>query len=257
MQILNLGSSLNIQVATGRHCLLSGGWPLELRLQGRAVRMSPWVEICQYGDDDADYLEFETRIGKGWRVQRQIILARKERFLLLCDAVIGSRPTAIDYRTMLPLGADVQLQPEDETTEVHLYAESPLATVIPLSFHEWRQGNPHGSIDAMAKSLVLKQTTKGKGLFICLFFNLHPTSISDPVTWRQLTVAENLEIQSPDTAVGYRLQIGMKQWLVYRSLAPPSNRTVLGQQLTAEFVLGRFTRRGELKTLIEVEPDLE
>ena len=53
-----------------------------------------------------------------------------------------------------------------------------------------------------------------------LFIDLRKDRFVRPVTWRQLTVAENLSIQPADVAVGYRVQIGADQWLFYRSLAP-------------------------------------
>ena len=54
-------------------------------------------------------------------------------------------------------------------------------------------------------------------------------------------------------AVGYRVQVGRAQWLFYRSLAPPANRSVLGQNLTAEFFAGRWNRDGSITELIRIE----
>ncbi len=54
-------------------------------------------------------------------------------------------------------------------------------------------------------------------------------------------------------AVGYRAQSGAAHWLLYRSLAPNGIRTVLGQNLSTEFLFGRFRRTGDVKRLIEIE----
>ena len=59
-------------------------------------------------------------------------------------------------------------------------------------------------------------------------------------TWRQLTVAEHLLPQPREVAVGYRVQLGYDQWLIYRSLAPRGSRSVLGQNVADEFVAARF-----------------
>jgi hypothetical protein len=72
-------------------------------------------------------------------------------------------------------------------------------------------------------------------------------------TWRRLTVGENLQIQPADRAVGYRLQAGREQWLVYRSLTPRANRTVLGVNLQTNFLCSRIKSDGASDTLIEVE----
>ena len=66
-------------------------------------------------------------------------------------------------------------------------------------------------------------------------------------------MAENRRICDPDEAVGYRAQIGREQWLVYRSLAPRGNRTILGQNLIYEFVAGRLQPDGSLTEFIEIE----
>jgi hypothetical protein len=67
-------------------------------------------------------------------------------------------------------------------------------------------------------------------------------------------VAEALQIQPPDVAVGYRVQCGKKQWLIYRSQAARGNRTVLGQNTSSEFLAARFlSPSGDVEQLIMVE----
>jgi hypothetical protein len=45
------------------------------------------------------------------------------------------------------------------------------------------------------------------------------------------------------------------QWLFYRSLTRPANRTLLGQNLSNEFFAARFDRDGEAEELIGVTPE--
>ncbi len=71
-------------------------------------------------------------------------------------------------------------------------------------------------------------------------------------TWRRLTVAENQSTQPPEVAVGYRVASGNDQWLVYRSLAPAANRTVLGHNLITELLIAQFGRDGQVQSLIEI-----
>ncbi len=55
-------------------------------------------------------------------------------------------------------------------------------------------------------------------------------------------------------AVGYRAQCGRDQWLIYRSLAPKANRTLLGQNTSSEFLVARFLApEGEIDELVEIE----
>ncbi len=58
---------------------------------------------------------------------------------------------------------------------------------------------------------------------------------------------------SRNVAAGYRVQFAKRQWLVYRSLTRPTNRTVLGQNLSSDFLHARFDRSGETQAILEVE----
>ncbi|MCA9231839.1 MAG: hypothetical protein KDA57_14410, partial [Planctomycetales bacterium] len=76
--------------------------------------------------------------------------------------------------------------------------------------------------------------------------------------WRQLTVAQSLEVQPHDVAVGYRAQCGKDQWLFYRSLDQPANRTVLGQNLSLDCLVARFlAASGEVDELLEIDGTVE
>jgi hypothetical protein len=68
-----------------------------------------------------------------------------------------------------------------------------------------------------------------------------------------LTVAEQRTNLPSDVAVGYRVQCGNRQWLIYRSLSRPAMRTVLGQNLASELLVTRFYRTGETASLVEIE----
>jgi hypothetical protein len=43
--------------------------------------------------------------------------------------------------------------------------------------------------------------------------------VKRPLTWRRITVAENLALVPREVAAAYRVQVGREQWLFYRSLA--------------------------------------
>jgi hypothetical protein len=101
--------------------------------------------------------------------------------------------------------------------------------------------------------LSLHRNQRGKRLACPLFFDFRHRRLTKERTWRRLTVAEMLEIQPPDVAVGYRVQSGKDQWLFYRSLAPAANRTLLGQNTAAEFFAGRFLPTGEVDEFVEIE----
>jgi hypothetical protein len=90
-------------------------------------------------------------------------------------------------------------------------------------------------------------------LFAPLFFDLSRKRNSRPLTWRQLAVGQMRQNVSDNQAVGFRVQIGQEQWLLYRSLTEAANRTVLGQNLMGELHVSRFLKTGEVEELIEVQ----
>jgi hypothetical protein len=146
--------------------------------------------------------------------------------------------------------------------------QKPRAVVMPLALSEWI-GDAAGDLQAEASSLQIRQTALGSSLFAPLFIDLDPKRCNKTLarisgqsadcckkcglTWRQLTVAESLKPQPADVAVGYRVATAGKQWLIYRSLTPPKNRTLLGHNLSGEMLVARFLRNGEVDSLIEIE----
>jgi hypothetical protein len=141
----------------------------------------------------------------------------------------------------------------EETWEGYLVGKRPLAHVLPLALPEWRQCTPVGALRFREEGLQLELEATGSAMFAPLFIDLNPRRFGKAITWRQLTVAESLQIQPPDVAAAYRVQCGKKQWLLYRSLASRGNRTVLGHNLCSEFLCARFERRGEVTALVEIE----
>ena len=245
---------VQLELNCGNETVFSGICNPELRVDGKLLEMEQdWEEVCWHCDKDLDYLELEGRFANGWKVQRQMMLTRDDRFLLLADAIIGEATADIEHQFTLPLHRGMTFTPADETREGILRGRKPTAAVLPLQLAEWRAERAEGSLEQTTGGLRLRQQAHGRRLFAPLFIDLKPKRFSRQLTWRRLTVAQQLEIISADVAVGYRVQTGKRQWVIYRSLAPAASRSVLGQHFSGEFVLGRFPEKGELEQLIEIE----
>ncbi len=220
---------------------------------------STWDEVCWFSDDDVDYLEIEAQLTDGLRVQRQILLAREDRFLFLADAVLCGTAAPLEYSGVLPLAGWVGWDPAAETCESFLTVGKPRAgivpraLVLPLALPEWRSAARSGSLARTAAGMELRQAVHGRSLFAPLFIDLDRRRIRKPFTWRRLTVGEALKAQPNDVAVGYRVEIAKQQWLFYRSLIAGGVRSVLGQQLAREFMVARFKRSGDAARLLEIE----
>lgn len=248
------GQSVRIELDCLRDVLWSGVWELEVCQDGApAEPSSGWEEVCWASDEEGDYLELEIALGGGLRVQRQIFLARKDRFLFLADAILSTRPARLQYRSRLPLAEGISFRPAARTWEGFLEGRKAAAVVLPLALPEWRSDRRVDTLAATGGGLELCRSARGSALYCPLFFDLKPRRLTRPLSWRQLTVAQNLAIQPEEVAVGYRVMLGKQQWLIYRSLAQPANRTLLGHNLSTEMLIGRFERSGEIDPLVEIE----
>ncbi len=266
---------VGIDLEVRRRLLLQGDWEFDVRVDGLPAQPEgEWSEICWVNDADCDYLELELQLTGGLRLQRQMLLPRQDDVLFLSDVLIGTEPRELSYRGRLPLADGVLLEPAAEeardevdaamsamigaatssvTSELVLTEKKPRAMALPLALSEWRADTRRGCLSAVEGTLELRQTARGRCLYAPLWLDLKPKRFGKPRTWRQLTVAEQLVEQPRDVAVGYRVQFGSRQWLVYRALTARGNRTLLGQNLSTEFFVGRFQRNGESESILEVE----
>ncbi len=226
----------------------------EVSINGRTLCSEEnWDETCTHFDRDVDYLEFEIELEEDYRLQRQILLAREDEFLLWSDVLLGPDTQRMDYRLQFDFADEISVLPETETTEVYLQKTKIHSLVLPLGLPEWKSVKIDDRLTGGNDYLELNRSAFGNNLYAALFFDLNPNRSKKPRTWRSLTVAERLEIVPPDAAVAYRVQIGKQQWVIYRSLADTGNRSFLGQNHSCEFFVGRFARDGNTEELLSIE----
>ena len=246
-----------IELSQGRRVLISGDLQVQLDLDGQATNGSEshdWEQIAWESDDDCDYLEIERDVATGTQLQRSFLLSRRDHFLLIADTILANDNTPISHTLHLPLGDQVTVDSDQDTWEVSLKAPQMVSRLLPLGLPEWKTGTRTGSLKIQRRRLNLQQTGNSR-LFVPLFIDLSPKRSKKKLTWRRLAVGEERRNVPPDVAVGYRVQIGDEQWLIYRSLIEPTPRTLLGQNLLCEYHVSRFLPSGEVEPLIEVQQD--
>jgi hypothetical protein len=265
--VLFAGQTCELELVSCGRVAACGAWRFEITQQGQQLQpVSNWEASCWYSDEDVDYLELEIKLTTGVTLQRQIVLAREDRFLYLADALMSPQRGNLEYRSVLPLAPHVEFRGAKESREGFLLfgrggeAEGkssprakPLAQVMPLAMPEWRAGPHPGELTATAEGLELRQSTVAQRLLAPLFIDLDRGRFRRRMTWRQLTVAESLAIVPAERAVGYRVGIGDRQWIIYRSLAAAANRTLLGHNLATESLIARFGKDGEIASIVEIE----
>lgn len=248
------GREVRTELVCGKQILWSGPWEIEIRANGRRIQASSrWEEVCWLSDEGVCCLELEGRFGEGIRVQRFFLSAWEERFVLVADAIFASSAADLDYCARLPLGDSIRFAPAEESWEGFLRDRGRRALVLPLGLPEWRAAPAAGALAESRGGLELRQAAYGRALWAPMFIDLDARRFRQQYTWRALTVAENLQALPPDVAVGYRVLVGPRQWLIYHSLAAKANRSVLGHNLATEMLVARFKRKGQVEPIMEIE----
>lgn len=255
-----------LDVAVFGQPLLHGPWGLELQVGETAIEpAAEWSCTCWCSDPDADYLELQMAGPGPFRIERQVLLSRKEHFLLLSDSVRGAQSLLkqqsatsgdqhIHLRSRLPLADGVVGQPNQPTRELLLKAGKQAVRVFPLALIDDRvQSTPH-TCEVVGNELVLHQVAAGHGLYAPLVFDWHPARTRQLALWRTLTVTEAGRVLPRDRAAGHRLQIGKFQLLVYRSLSKiAAPRAVLGHHTWQESVIAQVDGRGDVDIIMRVD----
>ena len=248
------GDRVDLELIVGRDVLIAGQWEARVFLDGRRIEPEgEWEEICWVTDDEIDYLELEIDYAEGVRLQRQLAMARDDGFLLAADCVLAPEGAKLAYQATMPLAAGARFEPERDSHEGWLGGENRRALVMPLALPEWRALSGPGELQKIENRIHLSMQTDAHRLYAPLWFDLDRRRAARRFTWRRLTVAEQLEVLPRDVCAGYRVASGNEQWLVYRSLAPVGNRTLLGHNLVSETLVARFDNNGEVETLVEVD----
>ncbi|MDR3233660.1 MAG: hypothetical protein LBT46_08375 [Planctomycetaceae bacterium] len=233
---------------------LFGLWTFDVQAGKKTLKPAgDWTEICSHRAKQCDYREYDLLLDDDYRLQRFVLLDRKDKVMLLGDTVLytgtaGSKPPGISYQTVLH------------------YSKKTKYRLLPLALPCGAAANSADSAKFCAaqfciggtltnenSQIVLREQTAGVSLFAPLFFDLDAQRFGRQHFWRHLTVGEDRQRVPDDKAAGYRVQLGKEQFLIYRSLTPPANRTVLGHNLIDDFCFARFSPETGTEPLIAVQ----
>jgi hypothetical protein len=245
-----------LELAIGDRLLLDGEWRWEVTCDGESLPAEgPWETNCLETKQGAVFFEIKAPLAGGLQFERSVTLLTIDRVVLLADAITrrDGRPPAGDLRfsASLPVANGLEIEPADETREIYLYDTAMRCLALPLGLPEWRTGG-RGEFALTPEGLTVEQQGRGR-LFAPVWLDCDSRRLGEQVTWRQLTVADTRINLPPSMAAGHRVQVGLDQWLLYRSLDASRNRTLLGCNVACEFLLGRITPDGTVQRAIEIE----
>jgi len=254
----------HLEIAAGDRMLVSGPWAWQVTAAGEALDTTgPWSIACWESDRKASFLELTAPLADGRQLERQLVMLPSDGVVMLADAVTtpagwsasvaasGSEP-ALAITASLPLAPGLAAEPAEETREVIVFDTRMRFQALPLGLPEWRTGRG-GRFEAAGGSLTLRQETGGSRIYAPLWLDCDASRIGRPLTWRQLTVADTRINLPSHQAAGFRVQAGLDQWLVYRTLDVARNRSLLGCNVSCEFLLGRIKPRGMVKRVLEIQ----
>jgi len=262
-------NAVSVQLELRNELLLFGTWDVTIRLGGTLLRsLEPWTETVVYSENDCDYLEIDIPLERDYRLQRHFLLDTAHRILILADCVLWDgdgkfKPKTLEYESSLFYSPTLRTKEANGATELTFFSTkfaraAPLFRVLPLDWPEWKNAVTDGSEFRTEESnLILRKRTEGRAFFLPLFFDLNANRLKHPYTWRSLTVGENLKKVSDDRAVGFRIQLGREQYLLYRSMTPLANRTVLGHNLIDDFCYGHFDGKTGVEPLVAVQQEID
>lgn len=253
-----------LEIAVDDRLLVDGPWQWTATAAGRPLEAEgAWSVSCWETDRKASFLEIVAPLAGGLQIERQIVVLRRDAIVLLADTIthrsdgIGtgspaSRPSGLElgYRGGVPLVPSLDTECADETREVVVFDTRPRFMALPLALPEWRTAG-RGGLRVAPEGLVLEQQGQHR-LHAPLWLDFESSRVGGPLTWRQLTVADTRQNLPAHQAAGYRIQAGDEQWLVYRALDVARNRTLLGCNVSAEFLVGRIKRSGEVARTLEI-----
>jgi hypothetical protein len=257
----------HLEIAVGDRLLVDGPWAWRASRGGKPLEAEgPWTLSCWESDRKATFLEIAAPLSNGMQIDRQVVLLPRDRVVLLADAVTqrpghaqpanghahapAAAPVAV--ASTVPLSASLDGEQADETREVLVCDTKPRIMALPLALPEWKTAG-RGGFAVATDGMSLEQPAAGGRCYAPVWLDFDARRQGRPLTWRQLTVADTRQNLPPHQAVGFRVQAGHEQWLVYRALDVPRNRTLLGCNVSCEFLLGRIRRSGVVDRLIEVQ----
>lgn len=215
-------------------------------------RPSKAKPTCWVSTSSADAAEWSFRVGRA-RVVRTAVLLRGRKLALVAEQWEGPGDPG-QSRWSLADGIEPEPLPESRALALSHDRTRLSPRVFPIALPRLPYATERGSLVREGRELVLRQAVAGRRTWRPLLVSWEPRRDRKPVHWRTLTVSEDSKACAPDTAFAARVTWGRDETLVvYRSLAAPATRAFLGHQTRCRFLVGLFTREGDVEPLLKID----
>lgn len=248
------GERFSLTLKVGQTRVLDGPWTSRLCLDGEELHpVGSWELVCRHRSRRVSYLEACQAWSGGVALWRHVLLAREDGWLILGDAVRAQNPGHWEYLSELTATDRISWRGTPSHTEGWICSKGqPVWRVLPVFASEWKTGSGLQPLDIVDRRLEIRGTFRGRGFFAPVWIDLFRSRAAQALTWRQLTVAEERRNLHPDEAAAYRVQVGTKHWLFYRTIGPAGKRSFFGHQLTSDLLLARWDHDKGVVPLLEL-----
>ena len=241
------GRECRLELIGGGRRLLGPSWTTSLEGAGGPLRPNFWTTGAH-----ADLAEWVVRVGDH-RVTRTALLLRGRALALLSDQVDGPGPEA-GFRVALAPG--VTARPVAGSRALALAAlRGGTARVLPLALPARPYPTERGSLAVEGGEIVLRQRAAGRRCWLPLLVSWRPERNRKAARWRALTVSERSKVCPPDVAFAVRVAWGDEALVFYWSLVRTAARAFLGHQTSAQFLVGTFSRTGDVRQLLRIDAE--
>ena len=249
------GPTVQLEISLFGIPVFSGEWGLNVRLDGKPLAINQdWKCICWTSDPDMDYMELQIEWPDGPMLCRQLMLSRKDHFLVIADAVSQAGGRRVDLESSFPLRGGVKAKADVPTREVRVTAGDVKARCFPVALPDDRLLSTVGSFDAEANTIKLTQASSSEGLYAPVVIDWSPKRAAREAEWRTLTVTEERRKLASWEAAGHRLRLGDLHLVLFRSLdGSTESRAVLGLHTNKESVIAQFNEKGYVLPIVSVE----
>lgn len=233
--------------------LFTGGWAARLIVAGQVWTEGEWSCSCWFSDADADFAEFTWEPAAGVTVYRQLLLSRKDRFLVVADEVRAPGQKGIQLHSSLPLATGWKAISDGRTREWQLHQSDDAVRVYPIFQAQQRVQKTDGKLECTNQSVHTHLTAEAEGVYSAIVIDWDRSRRQQPVQWAPLTVVEDRQRMAPHRACAARWKLGDDLWMVYhQSSKGDTARSVLGLHTHHETVITRV-KDGNYERLVEVE----
>lgn len=235
--------------------LLSGYWSSEITVDGHFTGVvKDWHCSCWFSDDEAAFVELEADPTDSIHVVRHVMMSVRDRQAVICESVTTEESdAAVKLASRISLAANPLAVTNSITRELVLHVDHVPVRVVPAWLEDDRVQHATGRCEKVDEVLLLESQGRG-GATAPLLLDWDPDRQMDEADWNRLTITEDRKLLTDREASGFRVRIGRRQMLIFRSLrAPELPRAVMGQHTTNETIYGRVKKSGDVAPLVMVE----